>query len=76
MTEPDSSHIEDQEKEIPEVPTESPVLEITPLSLEPVQLQEDAYRLLMDAFRFHRAHSWIIVSLLDKDKVEVDNIYY
>lgn len=59
-----------------DVVEDSAVLEITPMSLEPVKLQEDAYTLLLDAFRFHRAHAWVIVSLLDKDKVEVDNIYY
>ena len=35
--------------------------------LTPQHLKEDAYRLLDDAFQFHRDHAWVIQSLIERE---------
>ena len=35
--------------------------------LTPQHLKEEAYRLLGDAFQFHRDHAWVIQSLIERE---------
>lgn len=53
----------EEDKKAVEVPDSA----VNEADLTPQYLKEEAYRLLDDAFQFHRDHAWVIQSLIERE---------